>query len=154
MEWQFKREEKTFDEIPVGTYRVVIVEAVKDKSKSGNDMLKVEMAVSGQGRHLWYYSPFLEDRPEITNRMLTQLIDSFDISEDRLLDLAGYAGKMGAVVVKHDEDGRAKVSYFLKKEKQTDLPGFMGEMPKSKASVSADGFMNFPDGNESDNFPF
>lgn len=153
MEWQFKREERTFEEIPIGTYRVAIVSANKDKSKTGNDMLKVEMAVSGQNRHLWYYIPFLEDRPGITNRMLTQFIDSFGIDEDHLLDFAGYTGKMGACVVKHDDEGRAKVSYFIKKDKQNNLPPFEGEIPKP-VITSADGFINFPNEGESDNFPF
>ena len=154
MEWQFKREEGTFEEIPVGTYRVAVAKASKEKSQRGNDMLKVELAVSGQKSHLWYYIPYLEDRPEITNRMLTQFIDSFGIDENKLNDLRDYVGKMGACAVKHDDDGRAKVSYFIKKNRQDLLPSFVGDIPKPEASVTSDGFMNIPAGSESDGLPF
>ena len=47
MAWQFKREEKVFDEIPAGDHRVVIDSAEKAQSKAGNDMLVIKMRVSG-----------------------------------------------------------------------------------------------------------
>lgn len=122
MEWQFKREERQFDEIPEGTYRVRIVSAEKAVSKtSGNDMLVIKMEVSGFKPHIWRYISFLPDRPEVTNRMLTEMFDSFAI-EDGNFNLASYVGKAGAAVIKHDEQGRAKISYFIKKDKQDNLP--------------------------------
>ena len=82
MEWQFKREERQFDEIPEGTYRVRIASAEKAVSKtSGNDMLVIKLDVSGQKSHIWRYISFLPDKPEVTNRMLTELFDSFGIEE-------------------------------------------------------------------------
>lgn len=147
MEWQFKREEQTFEEIPVGTYRVVIDSADKAISQNGNDMLVVKMKVSGQSRMLWYYIPFLNDRPEITNRMLTSLFDSFGI-EDGNFNLSSYTGKAGAVVVKHDDSGRAKVSYFIKKEKQDGLPPFVGDAPTPLPQAGPDGFMKMDDSPE------
>lgn len=127
MSWQFKREERQFDEIPEGTYRVRIVSAEKAVSKtSGNDMLVIRMEVSGQKPNIWRYIPFLQDRPEITNRILTELFDSFGIEEGNF-NLATYVGKAGAAVIKHDDQGRAKVSYFLKKDKQDTLPPWQGD---------------------------
>lgn len=131
MAWQFKREESTFSEIPEGKYRVAIVSAEMAVSKSsGNDMLVIKMRVSGYNSHIWNYIVFLDDRPEITNRMLTQFFDSFGI-EDGNFDLASYTGKIGGANIKHDEQGRAKVSYFLSKKQQESLPPWQGEIPKS-----------------------
>lgn len=129
MEWQYKREERQFDEIPEGTYRVRIVSAEKAVSKtSGNDMLVIKMEVSGQKSHIWRYISFLPDRPEVTNRMLTEFFDSFGIEEGNF-NLASYVGKAGAAVIKHDEQGRAKISYFIKKDKQDELPPWQGDSP-------------------------
>lgn len=125
MAWQYKREESQFQEIPEGTYRVRIESAEMAVSQKGNDMLVLKMAVSGQTSHIWNYITFLDDRPEITNRMLTQMFDSFDIEEGNF-NLASYAGKVGGAVIKHDEQGRAKVSYFIDKKKQANLPPWQG----------------------------
>ena len=129
MSWEFKREERKFDELPEGKYRVVIESAEMAVSMRGNDMLVIKMAVSGSPLHLWNYITFMEDKPEITNWMLTQFIDSFGIA-DGDFNLAGYVGKMGGANVKHDEDGRARVSYFLSKRQQEQLPAWQGETPK------------------------
>lgn len=82
MAWSYQREESEFPLIPVGTHRVRIRDVEKTQSKSGNDMLKITLDVSGQGASLFHYIVFMQDRPEITNRMLTQFFDSFkDIQE-------------------------------------------------------------------------
>ena len=126
MAWQYKREESTsnFEVIPEGRYRAVIDSAEKAVSQKGNDMLVLKMSVSGQLSSIWYYIPFLEDRPEITNRMLTQLFDSFDIEEGNF-NLASYTGKAGSINVKHDEEGRAKINYLLTKKQQDELPPYV-----------------------------
>lgn len=134
MAWEFKREETTqFAVIPEGQYRIRIKSAEKAQSKSGNDMLALQFDVSGQNNLLYHYIVFLQDRPEITNRMLTQFFDSFkDIAEGDFT-LANWVGKVGACKVKHDEyNGRtsAKVSYFIKADKQGDLPPW--QEPKGK----------------------
>lgn len=127
MAWQFKREESEFTELPEGRYRVGIVDAEMAVSSKGNDMLVIKLLVSGTNRNLWNYITFLDDRPEITNRMLTQFFDSFGI-EDGNFNLSSYIGKIGGCQVKHDEDGRAKVHYFLNKKAQENLPPWKGEI--------------------------
>ena len=127
MAWNYEREEQQFAVIPEGQYRIRVKSAEKAQSKSGNDMLALQFDVSGQNSTLYHYIVFLQDRPEITNRMLTQFFDSFkDISEgDFVLD--NWVGKMGACKVKHDEyngNASAKVSYFIKADKQADLPSW------------------------------
>ena len=147
MAWEYKREESSnFEEIPEGRYRVLIETAEKAVSKrSGNDMLVLKFAVSQQSGHLWYYIPFLEDRPKITNRMLTQLFDSFGIEEGNF-NLASYVGKAGGVNVKHDENGRAKVNYLLSKKQQEDLPPYIGMKIERMPIADADGFMQVQEG--------
>ena len=134
MAWQFKHTEddREFEPIPVGRYRVVIVEAEKAVSKSsGNDMLVIKMLVSGYKSHVWAYIPFLDDKPEVTNRILTQFFECFDIEEGNF-DLNSYLGKAGGVAIKHDEyDGKttAKFHYFLWRREVDKLPPFVGEVP-------------------------
>ena len=146
MAWEYKREESTqFEVIPEGKYRVVIDSAEKAMSQSGNDMLVIKLKVSGQTSSIWHYIPFLEDRPQITNRMLTQLFDSFGIDEGNF-NLASYAGKAGGICVKHDEQGRAKISYLLSKKQQEELPAFAGadDKPSEKwVNIPADGDLPF-----------
>lgn len=143
MAWQFKREEKVFDEIPAGDHRVVIDSAEKAQSKAGNDMLVIKMRVSGYPSLLWHYIVFLDEKPEITNRNLTQLFDSFGI-EDGNFELGTYVGMAGAAHVKIDENGYPKVAWFINKKKQDSLPPWKGELPK-KPIVEKGGFVEVTD---------
>lgn len=129
MAWDFKREERKFDEIPAGDHRVVIDSAEKAQSRAGNDMLVLKMRVSGYSAMLWHYIVFMDDKPEITNRKLTELFDSFGI-EDGNFELATYVGKAGAAHVKIDENGYPKIAWLIHKKKQDKLPPWKGELPK------------------------
>ena len=120
MEWNYQREESTFEEIPVGEHRVRIADAEKAISKNGNDMLVLTLDVSGYRSRLWHYVVFMPDHPEITNRNLTSIFDSFGIA-DGDFNLANWKGKVGACVTKQDEFG-TKVRYFLSRKKQENLP--------------------------------
>ena len=120
MEWNYQREESTFEEIPVGEHRVRIADAEKAISKNGNDMLVLTLDVSGYRSRLWHYVVFMPDHPEITNRNLTSIFDSFGIP-DGDFNLANWKGKVGACMTKQDEFG-TKVRYFLSREKQEGLP--------------------------------
>lgn len=120
MEWNYQREESTFEEIPVGEHRVRIADAEKAISKNGNDMLVLTLDVSGYRSRLWHYVVFMPDHPEITNRNLTSIFDSFGIA-DGDFNLANWKGKVGACMTKQDEFG-TKVRYFLSKKKQENLP--------------------------------
>lgn len=125
MGWQFKREEPiSFDVIPEGKHRIRIKEVEAKKSKSGNDMLEFKFEVSGYNSLLYNYITFLNDRPEITNRMLTAFFDSFAGIKEGDFKFAHWIGQVGACVVKKDEDNpdRTKLSYFIAANKQTDLP--------------------------------
>ena len=138
MAWQFKREERQFPQIPEGTYRIRVRSADKAISKNGNDMLALQFDVSGESQILYHYIVFLDDRPEITNRMLTQFFDSFPAIKEGDFDMTTWLGKVGACKVKHDDDGRARISYFIHADKQKDLPPWKD---RSGKTVNESGFM-------------
>ena len=142
MDWQYKREESQ-NTIPEGRYRCVIESAEMAESKRGNDMIVLKLALSGQWMSVWYYLVFLDDRPEITNRNLTQLFDSFGMDEGDLC-IANWVGKAGACTIKHDEEGRAKVGYFIKKSRQDDLPPWEGDAPQLKGGFEDVGQDDIP----------
>ena len=121
MDWKFERVEQKFEQIKVGDHRVRIKEVSKQISQNGRDMIKLVFDVSGTNILLYNYIVFMDDRPEITNRKLTQLFDSFDI-EDGNFNLNSWVGKVGAVNVKHDEEERAVVNYYINKNRQQNLP--------------------------------
>lgn len=137
MSWDYKREEQTFEPIPEGAHRIRIKSADKAISSSGNDMIAFQFEVSGYNSLLYHYIVFLDDRPEITNRNLTQFFDSFKDINDGDFNMSNWIGKVGACVVKHDEyngQKNAKVRYFLAANKQDDLAPW--REPNSEASPS------------------
>ena len=142
MEWNYQREESTFEEIPVVEHRVRIADAEKAISKSGNDMLVLTLDVSGYRSRLWHYVVFMPDHPEMTNRKLTSIFDSFGIA-DGDFNLANWKGKVGACMTKQDEFG-TKVRYFLSRKKQESLPPWKepsakGEAPKGQVLQEVNG---------------
>ena len=128
MAWEYKREENTFEtKIPEGVHRIRIKAAEKAQSKNGSDMLALQFEVSGFNAVLYHYIVFLQDRPEITNRSLTQFFDSFKDIPEGDFDTSHWVGKVGACFVKHEEYNgniNAKIGYFVTKEKQADLPAW------------------------------
>ena len=141
MAWEYKREESNseFQVIPEGEYRIRIKSADKAVSKSGNDMLKLTFEVSGYNSLLFHYIVFMADRPEITNRMLTQFFDSFKDIPEGEFDTNKWIGKVGACKVKHEEyNGKqsAKIHYFIKANKQNELPAWKEPTNNTTASTS------------------
>lgn len=159
MSWSYQREESTGFEtrIPEGKHRVRIKSAEKAVSSSGNDMLVLQMDVSGFNETLYHYITFMKDNPSMTNRMLTQFFDSFKDIPDGQFDMSKWIGKVGACVVKHDEyngNQKSKVSSFIPADKQGDLPAW--QEPSGAAATTstpavetdADGFMVVPDSSD------
>ena len=150
MEWNYQRTESTFEEIPVGEHRVRIADAEKAISKNGNDMLVLTLDVSGYKSRLWYYVVFMPDRPEITNRKLTEIFDSFGIA-DGDSNLKNWIGKVGACVTKQDEYG-TKVNYFINRKKQGELPPW--KEPSESTSGRAAASTMTPVEADDDELPF
>lgn len=139
MSWQYERNEQTFEPIPEGAHRIRIKSVDKTVSRSGSNMLAFKFEVSGYNSLLYHYIVFLDDKPEITNRNLTQFFDSFKDIEEGDFNINNWIGKVGACVVKHDEyEGQksAKIRYFLKAEKQSDLPAWKEPTNQSTAASS------------------
>ena len=138
MDWNFKREESNFGPMPVGNYRIRIKNVEKKVSSKGNDMLSFQFDVSGQAGYLFHNITFLKDRPEITNRNLTQFFDSFKDIPVGDFTLANWIGKVGACKVKHEEyngDMQARVDRFIKAEEQTSLPAWQEPQRKSDGTA-------------------
>lgn len=147
MAWEFKREENTgFNtNIPEGKHRIRIKSAEKAVSKNGNDMLALQFDVSGYNTTLYHYIVFMNDRPEITNRMLTQFFDSFKDIKEGDFDTSHWIGCVGACTVKHEEyngNTNAKIGYFIHADKQDELPNWR---EADGTEVDKDGFMKVPD---------
>ena len=126
MGWNYQREERQYEQVPVGKHRVRIKAADFAKSKSGKDMIALQFEVSGIGVTLYHYIVFLPDRPEITNANLTAFFDSFKDIKDGDFKIANWVGKVGAVMVapdKNDPD-RTRISYFIAADKQNDIPAW------------------------------
>lgn len=122
MAWNYQREEQQFEVVPIGKHRIRIKDAEKAVSQNGRDMIVLQFEVSGMTNILYHYIVFLDDRPEITNRNLTNFFDGFKDIRDGDFNMKHWIGKVGACEVKHDEQGYAKVRYFIKASKQDDLP--------------------------------
>lgn len=147
MAWEFKREEQQFEVLPEGQYRIRIKSADKAVSKNGNDMLVLQFEVSGKKNILFHYIVFMNDRPEITNRMLTQFFDSFKDIPEGDFNMQNWIGKVGACTVKHDEyngNTTARISYFIKADKQDALPQWQ-EPSTNGLKVDSDGNVDTSD---------
>ena len=114
--------------IPEGIYRVRIEEARERVSKSGKDMYELVIKVSGQQSKVWYYLVFdgsTPERQQQTNNKLGAIFDSFDIPRGDL-NLEHWKGKVGAARIRHrpdqNEELRADVHFFVKRQKQDELP--------------------------------
>ncbi len=132
MDWKFEEKENEFKKVPAGKHRLRIESAVQKVSKSGRDMVELTLAISGYSTKVWYYLVFLEDYPDITNRNLTAIYDSFGIEKGNM-NFESWVGKVGAGQLKYDENEYLKVHYFIKKEAQTDLPSWVE--PNSEEAV-------------------
>ena len=161
-EWNYTRDESAgdFKPIPAGDYRIRIASAEKVVSKTGKDMLSLKFDVSGQPGYLFHNIVFLPDRPEITNRNLTKFFDSFkDIAEGKF-EMSTWIGKIGACRIKHEEYNgkvRARVDYFIHKDKQGGLPAWVEPERKSEGgSTTTDdqGFLNVSGSNIDEVVPF
>ena len=152
MAWEYTRNESNgFAPIPEGNYRIRIESAEKKQSKTGKDMLALKFQVSGDKRRLFHYIVFLPDRPEITNRNLTQFFDAFPGIADGDFNTQNWVGKVGACHVKHEEyngDMSAKIQYFIKADKQAELPAWVEPENGSEAMMggTAGPDVNIPEG--------
>ena len=162
MGWNYKREESSdgfSTRIPEGKIRIRVKSAEKAVSSSGNDMLVLQFDVSGYNETLYHYITFMKDKPDVTNRMLTQFFDSFKDIADGNFDMSTWVGKVGACSVKHEEyngNTKSKVSWFVHADKQGDLPAWVEPTGSSGGSGSGTGTVGSvpTDSDLADSLPF
>ena len=134
--WNFKREKAQFEQIAEGDHRAIITDVQRKVSRSDKDMLELTFAVSGYKATIRSWIVFLEDRPEITNRTLTNLMDSFSIAESDMVNgnIENWIGHAGGIhtEMREGNDGNdyASVRYFLTGNKLENLPAWQGDAPK------------------------
>lgn len=159
MSWSYERteSEKSYTLIPEGKHRIRIASADKAVSKNGNDMLTLKFDVSGYSSYIFHHIVFLDDRPEITNRMLTQFFDSFKDIPEGDFNMANWVGKVGAAKIKHEEyngNTNAKIHWFVKADKQDDLPPWKEPERESSTTDNGNGETDFATVTASDDVPF
>jgi hypothetical protein len=126
--WNFdpsQYEESNFSVIPVGDHRVRIEDVISKKSKAGNDMFEITLAVSGHSSRLWYYLVCDPSDTKKTNQRIGSFFDSFGITDYNMANYPRWKGKVGAVRVVHEEyngDTQAKVRFCLSRKNQDKLP--------------------------------
>lgn len=161
MAWDYKRNESKgdFKPIPEGKHRIRIKSAEKAVSKTGRDMISLQFEVSGHKGLIFHYIVFMPDKPDVTNRNLTQFFDSFKGIPDGNFDLDKWVGQVGACNVKHEEYNdkvSAKVYYFIKADEAAGLPAWVepdsGAGSSTGTGTSTD-FVSVPEGS-GDSLPF
>lgn len=153
MSWSYQREESKGGDtkIPEGKHRIRIKDAQKAVAKTGKDMLSLTFEVSGYNNKIFHNIVFLPDRPEITNRNLTQFFDAFKDIPEGEFDTSKWIGKVGAAEVKHEEyngNTKAAIRWFISADKQANLPPWKEPEGSSGAPAQEDanGFLKIPEG--------
>ena len=131
IEWKFNPADYNpdrFQLISPGKYRVRIESAEETMSKTGKQMVKMTLKVSGYDSRVWHYVVFDDTNREAearTNDRLGQLWDSFNMSFGEM-NLSVWKGRVGAADIRNEEDNkgeqRAVVKRFLPRKDQDGLP--------------------------------
>ena len=156
--WTFNQaeySEQSFKPIPIGEHRVRIAAAEEQTSKSGNQMIKLVLDVSGHNSTIWHWIVFMADNQKLTNQKLGELFSSFGIQPGNF-NLTTWIGKTGAAKVKHEQyegETTVKIAYFIGKDRQDKLPAW--KEPSNKAEVTGGGNNNgFTPVDVPDDLPF
>jgi hypothetical protein len=141
MAWNYNAKDynsNSFELIPEGKYRVRIEKTEEKQSRTGKDMIKLELKVSGHFARLFHYVVLDPTNPQMTNQRLGEFFNSFDITPGDM-NCYRWIGKVGAAKVRHGEyngETQASVSYFMPRSKQEELPPWQ-ERASSSAPSSA-----------------
>ena len=128
--WTFdpsQYQERNFELIPIGDYRLRIAEVTEKTFKSGNSGYEFTMDVSGHASKVWFYLVLDSSNPAQTNQRIGEFFDSFGIKGTAMGSGKQWVGAVGAGRIKHDEyNGKttAKVNYLIARNRQDKLPAW------------------------------
>ena len=127
----FKINENKNTLIPEGDHRVVVNRVTIKTYSSGNEGFEIMLDVSGYPGKLWHRIILDPTNPDKTNHNLGKFFESFGITNYDLNDYESWAGKDGAVRVKHDSYNgsmNAKVLFCITRAYQAKLPAWREPM--------------------------
>lgn len=108
-----------------GDYRVEIVAASEETSRSGNPMIVVSLKPNNSGIVIRDY--FVKGA--FFNQKISRFFDAFPELEEGNFEFLTWAGAVGAVRLR--EDGEfLKVHYYINPEKAENLPEWVGPKPQ------------------------
>ena len=146
--WQYNPEDyNKITPITPGTYRVRIENAEEQVSKTGRDMIKMTLKVSGHNQFVWHYLVFIQENAQMTNDRLGRIFDSFDITPGDM-NLEHWKGKVGAAEIKNEVDDQGtmqtRIKFFIQHSKQDGLPMWQ-EHPVKQINTNTNPDMFNPD---------
>jgi len=140
--WTFdpsQYQERNFELIPVGDYRLRIADVVEKTFKSGNPGYEITMDVSGHASKVWFYLVLDSSNHAQTNQRLGEFFDSFGIKSFATGTGKQWVGAVGAGRIKHDEyNGKtsAKVAYLIARNRQDKLPAWQNSGNQTQAPAA------------------
>lgn len=140
--WTFdpsQYQEKNFELIPVGDYRLRIADVVEKTFKSGNPGYEITMDVSGHASKVWFYLVLDESNKAQTNQRIGEFFDSFAIKSNSMGTGKQWVGSVGAGRIKHDEyNGKtsAKVAYLIARNRQDKLPAWQNSGAQTQTQTT------------------
>ena len=131
--WTFDSNDYTAREfalIPEGDHRVRITKVVEKIFNSGKEGFEITLDVNGHSGKLWYYLVLDPMDRKKTNQRLGMFFDSFAINDYSLSNYDSWAGRDGAVRVKHGGymgTVTAQVAFCLGRKQQDRLPRWQND---------------------------
>lgn len=125
--WNFdpsQYEERNFELVPVGDYRVRVADVVEKTFKSGNSGYEITLDVSGHASKVWFYLVLDPGNPQQTNQRIGEFFNSFGITNPSMGTGKQWIGSVGAARIKHEEyngNKSAKVAYLIARNRQDKL---------------------------------
>ena len=138
-------EERSFEPLPAGNYRMRIDNVDQKMSKSGNPYWQIELAVSGDNRKIWHTITYMKDNMKMTGEKLKAFFAAFGITNYDLNQWQKWAGHTGGartkiVPAQNGYEAKADIHYFLKPEETAKLPAWQEPSNGLMAGVPAGGF--------------
>ena len=147
--WDNYKYEERKPALEPGNYRAVIIDVEEKKSKTGKDMIVIELRPSGASFSVRDYIV----AGDYFNDKISRVFDAFPEIGNGNFNFLEWIGAMGAVKLKIDSEGYLKVHYYLTPEEAENLPEFEGNRPV-RQTVTSIGEPEWEDASADDDCPF